>query len=306
MFAESLAMARAAGDRSYEAENLMMLGFAYAGFTGLGQYPRAISCFNEALTISQSAQLDWHTGYLLVGRGHVRGLAGDYQAGIADLEAALALKLAEGTARYQIMALDLFGDLVAELGEHERALSLREQAFELARDAGSTFWLPRQQANLALARLALGDAGGGPLLQEALGLARRRRQLFHATRCLEGLAALAVHRGAYDEALGYAGQLEELARQGAMAEHKGLAHYWRGRALLGAARPAEAELRRAADVAGAIGRLHLLARSHEALAELCAAAGRHSEADEHHLAARAAKTWLLPAFQASGGMRREA
>jgi hypothetical protein len=45
----------------------------------------------------------------------------------------LALKLSAGTARYQIMALDLLGDLVADLGEHERALGLREQALRLAR-----------------------------------------------------------------------------------------------------------------------------------------------------------------------------
>ncbi len=85
------------------------------------------------LSSSQTTQLDWHTGYVLVGRGQARGRAGDYRGGIADLRTVLALKLSAGTARYQIMALDLLGDLVADLGEHERALGLREQALRLAR-----------------------------------------------------------------------------------------------------------------------------------------------------------------------------
>src|SRR5581483_11563446 len=112
------------------------------------------------------------------------------------------------------------------------ALELREQALRLAGEGGSTFWLPRQQANLAMARLAFGDLGVGPMLAAALELARRCEQGFHATRCLEGLAALGVARGAYAEAIGYAEQLLELARAGGMAEHIAIAHFWRGRALL--------------------------------------------------------------------------
>jgi tetratricopeptide (TPR) repeat protein len=186
--------------------------------------------------------------------------------------------------------LDLLGDLVAELGEHERALELREQALQLAQEAGSTFWLPRQQANLALARLAVGDVGGGQLLEAALELARRREQGFHATRCLEGLAALEVSRGAYGEAVGYANQLMELARAGGMVEHEAIACLWRGRALLGARRRAEAkaELHQATDAARAIGRPYLLIEAHQALAELYAGEGRSAEAERHHAAARAA------------------
>lgn len=290
LFAESLALARAAGDRSYEAENLLMLGFASAGFAGIGQYAKAIACFDEALASSRAAQLDWHTGYALVGRGQARGRAGDYRGGIGDLTAALALRLSAGTARYQIMALDLLGDLVAELGEHDRALELRDRALRLAREAGSVFWLPRLQANYALARLAVGDAEGGPLLEGALELARRREQGFHATRCLEGLAALAVARGVYAEAVGYAEELAELVRAGGMVEHEGIAHFWRGRALLGAGRSAEAEadLLQATNAAAAIGLPRLLIDAHRALAELCAGEGRAAAAERHRAAAGAA------------------
>jgi tetratricopeptide (TPR) repeat protein/transcriptional regulator with XRE-family HTH domain len=294
MFTESLELARAANDRSYEAENLMMLGFAYAGFTGVGNYPRAITCFDEALAISQAVQLDWHTGYVLVGRGHIRGLRGDYRGGIADLTEALGLTLSEGIARYQIMALDLLGDLVAELGEHERALVLREQALQRAQEAGSRFWLPRQQANLVRARLAVGDLEGVPLLEEALASARQHKQLFHATRCLEGLAALLVCRGAYIEARGYADQLAELARAGGMVEHEALAHFWRGRALLGAGQwvAAQADLVHAVDVADTISRPYLLADAHHTLAMLCAEAGRPEEAERHLAAAHTALTQM--------------
>jgi tetratricopeptide (TPR) repeat protein len=288
--AEALALARAAGDRSYEAENLMMLGYAFAGFGGVGRYQQAIASFNEALAISRAAQLDWHVGFVLVGRGQARGRAGDYAEGIVDLSEALAIRLADGTARYQIMALDQLGDLVAELGERERALELREQALRLAGEVGSTFWLPRQQANLAMARLAIGDLTVGLLLEEALGLARRCEQGFHATRCLEGLAKLAVARGAYAEAVDYADQLIELAHAGGMIEHAAIARFWRGRALLGGGQRAKAaaELQQAADAAREIGRPYLQIEAHHALAEVCAAEGRVAEAECHTAAARAA------------------
>jgi len=290
VFAESLALARAAGDRSYEAENLMMLGFASAGFTGVGQYAGALACFDEAFAISQRGQLDWHTGYVLVGRGEARGRAGDYRAGVADLSEALSMRLSAGTARYQIMASDLLGDLLAELGEHERALALREQTLALARESGSAYWVPRLQANLALARLALGDLSGAPLLQNALALARRNGQGFHATRCLEGLAALAFACGRYLEAVDYADQLAACARAGGMAEHEAIADLWRGRALRGAGRldEAEASLARAAGSTNAMGRPYLLAEAHTALAELHAARGDGVVSARHADAARAA------------------
>jgi len=185
---------------------------------------------------------------------------------------------------------DVLGDLVAELGEHEHALDLREQALRLADEVGSTFWLPRQQANLVLARLAMGDVAVGPLLEEALGFARRREQGFHATRCLEGLAVLEVARGAYAEAVGYADQLMELTRAGGMTAHEAIAHFWRGRALLGGGQRAKAaaDLEQAADAAQVIGRPYLLTSAHHALAELCAAEGRIAESERHHAAARAA------------------
>jgi tetratricopeptide (TPR) repeat protein/transcriptional regulator with XRE-family HTH domain len=288
MLAESLVLARAAGDRSYEAENLMMLGYAFAGFGGVGQYQPALASFNEALAISRAAHLDWHVGFVLVGRGHARGRAGDYAGGIADLTEALAIRLSEGTARYQIMALDQLGDLVAELGERERALQLREQALRLAEEVGSTFWLPRQQANLAMARLACGDLGVGRLLEAALARARHCEQGFHATRCLEGLAALEIARGAYARAIGSAEQLLELARAGGMAEHIAIARFWRGRALLGDRQraAAAADLLQAAAAAREIGRPYLLAEAHHALAELCDAEGRIAESERHRAAAR--------------------
>lgn len=294
MFIRSLERARSTGNRSYEAENLMMLGFAHAGFTGIGQYDQALAYFDQALAISQSAQLDWHTGYVLVGRGHVKGQAGDYRAGIADLTAALELKPSTGTARYQIMALDLLGDLAAELGEHQHALGLREQAHTLAQQVGSTFWLPRQQANMALAHLATGDRCGSSLLEAALELANCRGQGFHATRCLEGLAALTIAQAAYSEAIAYSDQLIELAHTGGMVEHEAIGRYWRGRALLAAGSYAEARiaLQQAAEATRVIGRPVLVINAHQALAELCAAEGRPAEAEQHQAAAQAASTLI--------------
>lgn len=305
MFMRSLELARAAGDRSYEAENLMMLGFASAGFCGVGAYRQGLAYFDEALAISRDLQLDWHTGYSLFGRGQARGWAGDYRGGVADLTEALSLQLSGGAARYRVIALDFLGELMADLGEWSSALTLHKQSLLLARESGVRYWEPRQQANCALAELALGNANVGAELAEALARARRNRQGFLATRCLEALAALELARGAYDSALAYADQFDELARLGGMADHAALAQLWRGRALAGAGQhgAAEAAFRRAAEAALASGRLAVAADAYAALGALYAAEGRIEAAAAHQAAADVAAAIQRPSAEAMAQRR---
>lgn len=293
-YEESLALARALGDRSYEAENLQMLGFSLASFMGLGEYGRALEALDASLAISRDAHLDWHTAFTLAGRGLTRGHLGDYAAGVADMEAALAVRPGAEAARAHAMTLDLLGDLYQEQGEAGRARELRRRALE-AQNAG-LFWWPRILANDAIARLRLGDLSVGPDLASALALARERAQAFHATRCLEGLAELALARGEPQAALGYADELLALAEAGDLAETRAWARYWRGRALALAAPfgEAAADLAAAAAWAEGVGRLRLAVDVREALAALWAGAGRPAEAAAHEAAAGAARARIKP------------
>ena len=77
-FTRSLELARSIGDKSYESENLMMIGHACVGTRGLGDYPRATAHFEAALDIARAADLQWHFGPTLLGLDHVRACTGRY------------------------------------------------------------------------------------------------------------------------------------------------------------------------------------------------------------------------------------
>ncbi len=75
-YTRSLELARSIGDKSYESENIMMIGHACLGTKGLGDYPRAIASFESALDIARSADLQWHLGPTLIGLDHARASTG--------------------------------------------------------------------------------------------------------------------------------------------------------------------------------------------------------------------------------------
>src|SRR4029077_14876604 len=77
-YERSLELARRIGDKSYECENLMMIGYALTGYMGLADYPRARAHFEASLEIARKADLQWHVGPTLLGLDHVRACAGQY------------------------------------------------------------------------------------------------------------------------------------------------------------------------------------------------------------------------------------
>jgi predicted ATPase/DNA-binding XRE family transcriptional regulator len=270
-FQESLDLARQWGDKSYEAENLMMLGYCATGFIGQANYPQALALFQAALQISQEARLEWHTGYTLVGLGYVHGCTGDYQQGLAYLRQALDLKVSIEFSRFHVMAYDLLGDLLNELNLPDQALNAHLQAIALiAQNRAESFWLRRAQANLAITRLRLGDPGGVDLLQPALRLARAKDLHFMTIRCLEGLIEFNFRQADYDQARQYTEVLQQLGQAGKLGEVVAQAHRWRGEILLavGEVDAAETELKQAAALAGDIGRVRLSWDIHSALVKL--------------------------------------
>ncbi len=50
--AGSIELAQGIGDKSYECENLMMIGWACIGYMGLGDYPRAVRNLEAGLAIA--------------------------------------------------------------------------------------------------------------------------------------------------------------------------------------------------------------------------------------------------------------
>ena len=229
-FSRSLELARGISDKSYESENLMMIGWACTGHMGLADYPRALLHFDAALVIARNADLQWHLGPTLIGRANVQIALGEFDKAWGDLNEVLPRLEALRLVRYQIMAQDAFGGLFLALNQPDRAVENFENGLKLAHDAGLVYWQPRLQANLVMAQLRLGLPRNQAALQSALQYAQEHNEVWMTVRCLEVLAELALSNGYAQACITYADQLLSLASHGEMREMMGQAHRLRGMA----------------------------------------------------------------------------
>jgi transcriptional regulator with XRE-family HTH domain/tetratricopeptide (TPR) repeat protein len=258
-YERSIELARGIGDRSYEAENLMMVGYACIGDMGLGDYPKAEARFHAALDMSLQADLQWHIGPCRTGLDHVHACTGRYGLAWTGLKATLQWLQQARHTRYQLMAHDFMADLLLELGLHAEAADMWEQAGALARSENLRYWRPRIDAGLAIARMRLGRRDVGPLLEGAAREARAQRERMQVARCLPGLAEYALQRGEPGAALEAADELLAAARAGALREFEAIARRWRAMALArqGHAAAATDEFMACAQAAEALGRVRL-------------------------------------------------
>ena len=266
-YERSLGLARGIGDKSYECENLMMIGYALTGYMGLADYARAQAHFQASLEIARNADLQWHMGPTLLGLDHLRACAGSYDEAFAGMTRTLGWLESLKQIRYQLIAYDLIGHLLLDRGEHGEAAVWCERGLELARTARIPFWLPRIEAHLAIARLRMGARDVGPALERAAQYCRKHSEGFQLARCLEGLAELAAARGESAACLAHADELLSLVEPPGLKELAAVARRWRGAALLAQGRTEEGrdELMRAARVADHLGRARLAADARAAL-----------------------------------------
>jgi DNA-binding SARP family transcriptional activator len=287
-FEKSLGLARAIGDRSYECENHMMIGYACTGSMGLADYERARECFQAAQAIVEASQLEWHSGPVGIGLAHARACLGEYQEAWDSLNEMLRRLEALGLVRYRIMACCYAGCLLQDLNLPERAAGFHEEGLRLAEEKSVTFWVPLLRADLARDELRSGRMPDDAALREALDKAQAHRENYLAARCLEVLAEISLACGKMELALAYADALRALAERGGMREIAAVAQLARGRTLAaaGSGAAAETELLSASALADRIGRVRLCWEIHDALSSLYRGQGRDAEADRHDAAAR--------------------
>ncbi len=255
-YQRSIKLARSIGDRSYESENLMMVGFACTGYMGLADYVRAEANFEAALDIARRADLQWHLGPTLLGLDHLHGCLGRSAEALDGMTRTLRWLESLKQVRYQIMAHDLLGHLLLELGRQAEAAAHFERGLALGETTRIMFWRPRLQANLAIARLRLGDLESDAALENAAAHCRQNSEGFQLARCLEGLAELWLARGDAPRSLAHAEELIGLVEQAGLRELALQARRWRGAALLrmGQVKDGEEALRRVIAEADAMGR----------------------------------------------------
>jgi hypothetical protein len=217
---------------------------------------------------------------------HVRACTGRYGEAWTGMNRTLRWLENTRQTRYQLIACDLMGHLLIDLGLNRETVELSERALARARPSRITFWRPRIEANLAIASIRLGRRDVGPLLENALRHARDNREGTQLVRCLEGLAELALARGDAAACLRHADELLSAAQRGGLKELAAHARRWRGEALAAAgAHPAAAtELALAAAAAGEVGRVRLALDAARALEPLDPGGGHGARAQA--LAAR--------------------
>lgn len=301
-YTRSLALARGIGDRSYESENLMMIGHACVGSKGLGDYPRASANFEAALEIAREADLQWHMGPTLLGLDHVRACTGRYGEAWAGMRKTLRWLENLGQVRYQLIAYDFIAHLLLDLGLNQLTIEYLERGLALGRDTGIMFWRVAMDAHYAIVRSRLGQRDVAPALQAALERARRNSEGYMAVRCLEGLAEIALAAGDAGRCQAYADELLAVAGQNGLREHEAGARRWRGEALLSRKAYAEAqvELLRAAALAQEIGRVRLQMDAEASLARLCRAQRQSSAAKAYGAKARAIAEAIEQSLVSSG------
>jgi len=283
-YTRSIELARRIGDKSYESENLMMIGHACTGAKGLADYPRALSSFNAALEIARAADLQWHMGPTLLGIDHVRACTGSYGAAWTGMMKTLRWLENLKQVRYQFIAYDFMGHLLLDLDLNEQALQYMERGVELARQTGIDFWRVAIEAHGAIARSRLlGHQEVSPALGDALERARRSCERYLITRCLEGLAEISLRQGDASRCRAFADELIGLAEPNGLRELEASARRWLGEAWIAekAYAQAHAELSRAALLAEDVGRVRLRMDAEAGLARVSAAQGQRDAALRH-------------------------
>jgi len=301
-YARSLTLARGIGDRSYECENLMMIGHACVGTKGLGDYPRATTHFDAALEIARAADLQWHIGPTLLGLDHVRACTGDYGPAWLRMRETLAWLESLKQVRYQLIAHDFLGHLLLDLGLNEMALEHLGRGLALGRDTGIMFWRAALDTHVAVARSRLGQGVDAAALQATLEQTRSNSERYLTIRCLDGLAEIALAANDPARCRAHADEMLALGVANGLREIEAGALRWRGEALRAekAYAPAQAALLRAAALADDIGRVRLQMDCQAALARLFAAQGQHGDARRHAERARATAQGIEASLDASG------
>lgn len=282
-FERSAELARDIGDKSYEAENLMMIGWASSGWMGLGDYPKTLEQCNAALTIAIAADLEWHFGPIRICQDMARACSGSYRTAWEGMNATLRRLESHKLVRYQIMACNMLGYLLLDLNCFADAIRSFEDGLRRADQIRTMYWRPLLKTNLALAHMRRSGHDVQDELEHALADTEHNREHWHMLRCLEALAELSAARGEFDACEHFANRLLTLASAGEMRECIALAHRWRGDAYRGRKMYARAveSLQEAAALAKRVGRVRLQWDIECALARTCREQGARDLAGTH-------------------------
>lgn len=209
---DQLALERDRGNRAGKARMLGLLGWlAHCQ----GDFHRGFALLHESLALSQELQDKDGVAFTLGELGLAAYHQGDHRRATAWYEASLALARELENIWGIECALAHLGSIAGYQGDVERASRLLDEAMALSRKRGdvhgSALWL-RYQGKVA--HVAGDQVRASRLFTEALVIQRDvSKGLWEIAACLEGLASVAIARGAAGHAARLWGASEAIREQ---------------------------------------------------------------------------------------------
>ena len=301
-YTRSLDLARGINDKSYESENLMMIGHACLGTKGMGDYPRAIENLESALDIARAADLQWHFGPTLLGLDHARACLGEYGKAWTGMQETLHWLESLRQVRYQFIAIDCIGHLLLDLGLNEQTTEEMQRGLALGLDTGIQYWRAALEAHLAIAQSRLGQEVDVTALKATLEQTRRTSERYMMLRCLDGLAEISLAAGDTAQCHAYSDELLTVAVDNGLREMRAVAHRWRGEAMMVEKnyKGAQEELLQAMALAGDVGRVRLQMDTHDALARLQRMQKNTREAKQYDAGSKVIAKAIRKSLESSG------
>jgi tetratricopeptide (TPR) repeat protein len=165
----------------------------------------AAESIGEGLEVSEKFKLGPYLQPLALCDGWIRAFSGNVSEGLRRSELALAEIKAAPSGKYQLPMLTAFvGQIKLAAGDIEGALTLFDDALQLARGNGELFYVAeilRLTAQALLIGPARQRSRAEPCLVEALEVARSQQAKFWELRAASALARLLYGEGRQTEAL---------------------------------------------------------------------------------------------------------
>ncbi|MDT9177720.1 MAG: CHAT domain-containing protein [Limnospira sp. PMC 1238.20] len=225
-----ITITRAVSDRIEEGNTLTNLAI---GYYKLGEFERAIECYEQDLAIAREVGNRLREGSTLGNLGLVYWALGQFQQAIDLSEQHLQIAQEVGDRIGEGNALGNLGLAYSSLGQFQRAIDYHRQALAIAREVGDRSGEGRHLGNLGLAQYRLGQMEQAiNLYEQWLAIAREVRDLAQEGHALGniggvyhvlGQVQLAIE--SYNQWLGIARSVGDRVQEGRALGGLGLAYH---------------------------------------------------------------------------------
>lgn len=188
-------------NKYFQSGALGSLGLAH---DHLGEYPRAIEYFEQALEISRQSGNRWSEASNLGNLGVTYANLGNHQKALTYQEKSLEISRELGNRIGEANSLSGLGNIYHELGEFTKANDYHQQSLAIAREVGDLLGEGICLINLGNVRNKLNDLQGAiDYYEQSLAIARQVGSLIDEAANLENIGKTSNLLGEREKACGF-------------------------------------------------------------------------------------------------------